>query len=65
MKKLIKERLLYHYGADKLADSIMKTVPKDSIAYEIAYGNKQAAQAVIAELLIIQNKLSILNFLSR
>jgi hypothetical protein len=65
MKKIIAERAAYHNDQIRKCDTIINN-PETSEAFRTAaFENKACARACLAELIIIENRISLLNFLQK
>lgn len=64
-KKIIIERSVHYNKIIRAAHDKMKLYPDDLITNQICLNTIMQAEACLAELIIIQNKLSLINFLSK
>lgn len=64
LKKIIAERAAYHNRIIQKATDIITMADGTSAQIEAAYENRACARACLAELIIIENGMSVLNLLS-
>lgn len=64
-KKILTERMVHYNDIMRHATNKMKLYPPESPNYQIARNTILQAEACIAEIIIIQNKISLLNFLRK
>lgn len=64
-KKIIEKRALHYNKLRAMAIEKMKVEDVKSINYELAMMTKIQSEACLAELIIIQNELTLINFLSK